>query len=132
MEDPQQRIEYLCNSDDKDGDDDDCDNGDYDDDDDDCDNDDYDDDEDDDEDIDNRSEYLLAMKSNGKFSGNANDDISPIDGLYNKSNASISGKRSPDNKVDGALAIAFLLLLLLLSLLLLLFLPILNKLSIVW
>lgn len=114
MEDPQQRIEYLCNSDDKDGDDDD---------------DKYDDE--DDEDIDNRSEYLLAMKSNGKFSGNANDDISPIDGLYNKSNASISGKRSPDNKVDGALAIAFLLLLLLLSLLLLLFLPILNKLSIV-
>ncbi len=112
MEDPQQRIEYLCNSDDKDGDDDD---------------DKY------DEDIDNRSEYLLAMKSNGKFSGNANDDISPIDGLYSKSNASISGKRSPDNKVDGALAIAFLLLLLLLlSLLLLLFLPILNKLSIVW
>jgi len=108
MEDPQQRIEYLCNSDDKDGDE-------------------------DDEDIDNRSEYLLAMKSNGKFSGNANDDISPIDGLYSKSNASISGKRSPDNKVDGALAIAFLLLLLLLlSLLLLLFLPILNKLSIVW
>jgi hypothetical protein len=107
MEDPQQRIEYLCNSDDKDGDE-------------------------DDEDIDNRSEYLLAMKSNGKFSGNANDDISPIDGLYSKSNASISGKRSPDNKVDGALAIAFLLLLLLLlSLLLLLFLPILNKLSIV-
>jgi len=115
MEDPQQRIEYLCNSDDKDGDDDD-----------DCDDDKY-----DDEDIDNRSEYLLAMKSNGKFSGNANDDISPIDGLYSKSNASISGKRSPDNKVDGALAIAFLLLLLLLSLLLLLFLPILNKLSIV-
>ena len=107
MEDPQQRIEYLCNSDkDNDGDE--------------------------EEDIDNRLEYLLAMKSNGKFSGNANDDISPIDGLYNKSNASISGKRSPDNKVDGALAIAFLLLLLLLSLLFLLFLPILNKLSIVW
>ena len=107
MEDPQQRIEYLCNSDkDNHGDD--------------------------EEDIDNRLEYLLAMKSNGKFSGNANDDISPIDGLYNKSNASISGKRSPDNKVDGALAIAFLLLLLLLSLLFLLFLPILNKLSMVW
>ena len=108
MEDPQQRIEYLCNSDkDNHGDE-------------------------EEEDIDNRSEYLLAMKSNGKFSGNANDDISPIDGLYNKSNASISGKRSPDNKVDGALAIAFLLLLLLLSLLFLLFLPILNKLSMVW
>lgn len=106
MEDPQQRIEYLCSSDDKD--------------------------DGDDGDIDNRSEYLLAMKSNGKFSGNANNDISPIDGLYNKSNASMSGKRSPDNKVEGALAIAFLLLLLLLSLLLLLlFLPILNKLSIV-
>ena len=73
------------------------------------------------------------MKSNGKFSGNANDDISPIDGLYNRSSASISGRRSPDNRVDGALAIVFLLLLLLsLLLIFLLFLPILNKLSIVW
>jgi len=86
-------------------------------------------DDDDDDDVSvNKDDrlYLLAIKSNGKFSGNANDDISPMDGLYNKSKASISGKASPDNNVDGAFAITFLLLS---SSILVLLLPALNKLS---
>ena len=53
--------------------------------------------------------HSLAMKSSGKFSGNANDDISPMDGLYNRSKASMSGRASPDSSVDGALAMVALI-----------------------
>ena len=45
---------------------------------------------------------LLAIKSNGKFSGNANDDIWPIEGLNNKSKPWISGNASPFIIVIGA------------------------------
>jgi hypothetical protein len=44
------------------------------------------------------------MKSSGRFSGSAREDISPMLGLKVRSRPSMSGSASPDRIVLGALA----------------------------